>query len=325
MPLSYLKPLKKLVVAWNAALLAAVSREAGDLPALVLTPDLEHAVRNSVMNTLQGWGEANSFAVTGLPLDTLFDGVTDVESAWQLFVELAPLCDRELPDFVTMRLGHFGLPFVERLRAGILVADWFAAVSDAATDAEAEMAADPDSEAQVPPVWLPMAIQLLGQWQDADFYPVLLAHFVSLKRTHYPLVDAVFGYGIALGDAALPVLETAMRQLLAHRADHPVEYQTHNTLMYMLADFGRTARSSEIYALLRDYYRMMQQKSMGALALAQYGDPRAVTMLRRTALDCAAAGREQALYFQTISAIRQLGGQTADIPNPFKAPSVRPS
>lgn len=332
MALSNLDALKTLVVAWNEALMAAVAREAGDLPALALTPDVEHAVRNSVMNSLQGWGAANSVALTGLPLDDLFSGVADVESGWRLFAELAPLCDRELPDFVTVRLGRLGIPFVERLRAQVLAADWSAAGSaDAETDGGTETddgadgaETDGGDGTALYPAWLPMAIQLLGQWQDTDFYPALLAHFVSLEQMPYLLVDAVFGCGIALGDAALPAVQDAMRQLLSHRADHPAEYQTHNTLMYMLADFGRTARSAEIYALLRDYYRMMRQKSMGALALAQYGDPRAVTMLRRTALACAADGREQALYFETVSAIRQLGGQTADIPNPFRTGAKAP-
>lgn len=306
------KTVDKLVLLakeWNLSLGRYHEKEmAGVEPGTMgLTPDLDFMLRNSLMNSLQNWTEANAKPLTGSELSDLTSDIRTADDGMQVLEAIVPYCDREIPDFILVALGALGMEVVDRLRALVDLDDL------------AHFDKDEKGELRY------MALTILGQWQDVELFSQLAAAFARLKTVSEPLFDGVYRYAVELGDNAVDGLMKALDGAIAgYRESRKPLGQGAEILIYVLADLTKEAQLPEVYDRLRAGFKALKNKTMGILALQHYGDRRAVTLIRQAVLEAGTAIDAQ-LYYTAMEAIRELGGQTDDLPHPVQQmPSVSP-
>ncbi|MGI6545880.1 MAG: HEAT repeat domain-containing protein [Fastidiosipilaceae bacterium] len=298
--------LRQLMELWNRDLEKRTGEfvTANQIEGMRLTPDLAIALRNSVMNSLQNWGETAFEELEGKTPRQVVESVESAEDAMDLFDQAADFCDTVLPDFITSKLGSFGVGFARSLEQRIVD-----------HGLPGSLAEEPDDEqSKVKDERIKMAVHLLGQWQDVSFYPVLLRLFLEEENPSQDTAELIYQYSMEIGDPSLPHLIDALEQINQQKLPHS---SASEYIMFMLADLGSSVPSEKIYRCLRDTFKRLERKVMGVLALEQYGDGRAVPMLRAL-LTNPTQKPDRQLYYETMSAIKKLGGLTDDIEDPFK-------
>ena len=287
-----------LLKAWNQVLELEIGRTMGSRPDAPLSPDMEFAVRNSVMNSLYGWEESYQTA-DGIKSTDLLAEIDDLPAAVELFELAALYCSQELPEFIAFKLGCFGTDFVSYLLGLVAELDLAVIPHDGAGN-EKEL----------------MALNLLGQWQAPGVSAKFLEEFSALKEPALPLVNILYNFAcydlMTFKAELIQRLEVSLKAVDSGQMDFTagLSYQ-----MYILADISVNDKEDAVYELLRSSYRAMPDKIMGSLALVQYGDRRAVSVLRHSLLDRSGQVQKQnrALYSQVLAAIRELGGQVDDL------------
>ncbi len=298
--------LKRLMELWNRDLEKRTEEfvVANQIEGMRLTPDLAIALRNSVMNSLQSWGDIAFDELEGKTPRRIVDPIESAEEAMELFDQAADFCDTVLPDFITSKLGSFGVGFARSLEQRII---------DHGLPGSPGKESD-DDQSKAKDERVKMAVHLLGQWQDVSFYPVLLRLFLEAENPSQDMAELIYQYSLEIGDHSLPYLIDALEQINQQKLPHT---SASEYIMFMLADLGSTVPTEKIYHCLRDTFKRLERKIMGVLAMEQYGDGRAVPMLRALLVNPAQKPDRQ-LYYETMSAIKKLGGQTDDIEDPFK-------
>lgn len=317
--------LQNVFARWNQDLQKQTQAvlEAYDATETQLTPDLLLALRNSVLNSLQNWANEPLAELDQRTPQEIIDPVSTRDEAMELFTIAARSCDSTLPDFITMKLGSFGKPFARDLEELILTtglpvyepSGGSCSGSCQGCSSACPSAARPNNPAldEETEATVSMAVQLLGQWQNVDFYPRLLDLFLESEQPSQDAAELVFQYSLELGDRALPILLETLERL----SNSPFPFTPAGEyILFLVADLGAYAPAEEIYQALRKAFRKLDRKIMGVLAFDQYGDGRAVPMLRRLLTDPNNPPDRQ-LYYETVGAIKSLGGNTEDIPDPF--------
>ena len=87
-------------------------------------------------------------------------------------------------------------------------------------------------------------------------------------------------------------------------------------LVVMLTNIGKEKKSEEIYNALRLAFRSMTNKIYAVICLADYGDDRAVPMLKNY-INRHQTDITRELFYEMMSAIQNLGGDIEDISDPF--------
>ena len=87
-------------------------------------------------------------------------------------------------------------------------------------------------------------------------------------------------------------------------------------LVIILTAIGKANNSEEIYGALRTAFRWMKNKIYAVICLADYGDARAVPMLK-SYINRHQDTIERDLFYEMMSAIQNLGGDIEDISDPF--------
>jgi len=83
-------------------------------------------------------------------------------------------------------------------------------------------------------------------------------------------------------------------------------------MLMALSDTGYQKGNDEIYMCLKNSFRRMENKLIGAVLLGDYGDGRAVPMLRKFAMDHKGF-IDKNVYFGILGAIDKLGGEVQDL------------
>lgn len=83
-------------------------------------------------------------------------------------------------------------------------------------------------------------------------------------------------------------------------------------MLMALSDTGHINGNDDIYRCLKSSFRRMDNKLIGAVLLGDYGDGRAVPMLRKFAIDNKGLIDEN-VYFGVLGAIDKLGGEVKEL------------
>lgn len=83
-------------------------------------------------------------------------------------------------------------------------------------------------------------------------------------------------------------------------------------MLLAISSIGYKDGSDEIYSCLRDSFKRMDNKVVGSIILSDYGDGRAVTVLRRYAKDNSES-LDDGDYYSILASIENLGGQVDDL------------
>lgn len=241
--------------------------------------------------------------LTGLSVGTpnaFFDSLASVGEYIDVFVIAAKVSEDIPPVALTDRLTAFGDKAYEELLALALSFDWNLNQEDDSLSAR---------DAMAPGI---AAIRLLGVKGFTGSIVPVLDRYCAISAPDEYLSDTVSEYVLNMGPAVIPELVQRIQNASIFLAGGPEE-----DLVVALASIGGRTQTDEIYQCLRGAFRKMERKVIGVLSLGDYGDGRAILMLkeylRRNIHDI-----DRELFYETLTVIRNLGGDITDIEDPFK-------
>ena len=255
---------------------------------------------NTVNNNMAAW---MSVALEGLEAgtpETFLDQILNLEDALEMFVIAVMEVDIAPPDDVLLRLGAFGDAATVALFEMAFSVEW--GMKD---DEEEELPAD---------LMVAMvALKTVGQWQyEAAIRPVL-DRFATIDRLSEYVADAIRDFVIAFGEDAVPELIYQIENAADPGLVGPWEY-----MLVFLTQIGMVCPAPEIFRVLKESFRRMENKIYGVLCLGDYGNPAAIPLLK-SYLERNLHLVDRQFYFESLSVIKRLGGDITDIANPFTA------
>ncbi len=155
------------------------------------------------------------------------------------------------------------------------------------------------------------SLRILAGRHDASLIDDVLDRFMSYERTHSFVADSIAEYIESFPDEAPAKLIERLEEHKDDGMEGPCE-----DLVVMLTNIGKEKKSEEIYNALRLAFRSMTNKIYAVICLADYGDDRAVPMLKNY-INRHQTDISRELFYEMMSAIQNLGGDIEDISDPF--------
>jgi hypothetical protein len=232
--------------------------------------------------------------------NAFFDSLTTVGELIEVFIVASKVSEDTPPLVLTDRLTAFGDKAYEALIALALSFHWDLNLEDDSLRAR---------DAMTPGI---AAVRLLGEKRfERSIVPVLDRYCAITAPDEY-LSDTVSEFIVHMGPAVIPELLQRIQEALILPAGGPEE-----DLVVALASIGSQNRKEEVYQCLRGAFRKMERKVIGVISLGDYGDGRAIPMLKGY-LGRSMHEVDRELFYETLTVIRNLGGDITDIEDPFK-------
>lgn len=152
---------------------------------------------------------------------------------------------------------------------------------------------------------------LLVEMNDSSFIQPVLDRFMSYDQTRDFVADAIAEYIGSFPEISVPLLIDTIKNHEADGLTGPCE-----DLVIILAEMGKDNKSDEIYYALKSAFRAMKNKLYATICLGNYGDGRAVPLLKGY-INRNQGKIDRDLFYEILSAIQALGGDTSDINDPF--------
>jgi len=153
--------------------------------------------------------------------------------------------------------------------------------------------------------------KVLSAMNESSLLQEILDRFMSYPKIPDFVADTVAEYIEAFPDESVPLLIEKLNEHKDDGLEGPCE-----DLVIMLTNIGKEDQQDEIYDALRSAFRYMTNKIYAVICLADYGDARAIPMLKsyinrhQTTID-------RDLFYEIMSAVQNLGGDISDISDPF--------
>lgn len=121
------------------------------------------------------------------------------------------------------------------------------------------------------------AVKVLGQWRETRSIESIINFFINKmdeNDENYDIVaEQTADYLVCIG---IPSIEPLLKVLEnVESFNSGLEY-----LLKALSDIGKDNKSDRIFYCLKNSFRNMENKALGALYLKSYGDSRAISLLR---------------------------------------------
>lgn len=262
-------------------------------------------LQNDVFNSLQPWYEKPLEGLAEGTPEAFFDSILSLDEAMEVFTVAARMVDGDLPDQLMLRVGAFGEEAIDRLTTLSLASSW--QKQEGITDEVFRDGLAVDMA----------ALHVLGQWTVPASIDPVLDRFCSLDLPDEFVADGVKSYLLAYGEDAISPIIARLDSARIPGLSGPYEY-----LVIALTELGRAEPKEEVYQCLRRVFRAMEHKVIASICLGDYGDGRAVPLLK-SYLDRHVHDVDRQFFYETISAIRRLGGDIRDIEDPFRDFSQR--
>lgn len=155
------------------------------------------------------------------------------------------------------------------------------------------------------------ALILLAKLKDASFVEAVLDRFTEYAMTHEFVADSIRQYIVSFPTVSRDAI---IARLEAHKDDGLTG--PYEDLAIMLTNIGEELKCEEIYLALKTCFRYMENKVYAVICLAEYGDGRAIPMLKGY-INRNQHSIERDLFYEILSAVQHLGGDISDIEDPF--------
>ncbi len=242
-------------------------------------------IEESVRESVKKWEETPIESLNNLTPAQYINQINDFDYMIQLFREGAKICDDSLPAIFLNKLKEF---------------------SNEAVDAVMKLAADRDLlensvESDIPF----MAVKVLGEWKVERAVECLIGLLFEAVGKNEPFADSIKNALISIG-------KFSVEKIIKALDDSETIGDVQEYLLTILAEAGKNNRSDDVYRCIKSTFRKMENKTIGAICLGNYGDGSAIPALRgyiqknRDTLD-------PETYYEIKSAIFRLGGQIDDI------------
>lgn len=242
-------------------------------------------LRVCLRNEYEKWLASPVEKLDGKTPEEFMDTVGSLDELREMFIYGAVVCDDELPEVFLKRLKSFGEE-AEKLLMEI-------------AGAKLHENGEESLLAQT------MAINVLGRWKAAGSVGPLIDIIYSSSEADELIFEAVRDALINIGALSIDMIIDALEK--EHVFGAADEY-----LLMALSEVGRSNRSDKVYNCLKNAFLQMSQKTVAADSLARYGDGRAVPAIRGF-LRKNAAQLDKDTFYDLLSAVRHLGGNTDDL------------
>ena len=155
------------------------------------------------------------------------------------------------------------------------------------------------------------SLKILSGRHDATLLDDVLDRFMSYERTHSFVADSIAEYIESFPDEAPAKLIDRLKEHMDDGMEGPCE-----DLVVMLTNIGKEKKSEQIYDALRMAFRSMTNKIYAVICFADYGDDRAVPLMKNY-INRHQTDIPRELFYEMMSAIQNLGGDIEDISDPF--------
>lgn len=237
--------------------------------------------QNEKEKVMSEWADTPIDELDGTTPSDLINGMQDFDEVFELFLYMAENADDEVPHVIIEKLKTF------EKSVSVLTGIAGKRLEEQNTDT----------------VFI-ASVSALGEFRLAEAVHSLisLAYKADEKNSDLDYIEeALKNSGTCTVD---PILET-----LEGRQMGDVE----KMLLYVLASVGSRNRDDRIYKTLRQAFRTMDDKMTAVICLNEYGDGRAIPMLR----GYLERNRkiEKDLFFEIVGTIKNLGGMTEEFLN----------
>lgn len=245
----------------------------------------EADVDKQLEGVLAAWEQTPTGAAEGNTPAQFFQSIPTLDETLHAFKVAAKICDRGMPPVLGRHLHSFGEPAVQAML---------------------EISGKSISVTTEEDMFEPLAaIRQLGQWRAASAIEPLLDLLYRCSKEeeifHEEIRNALYRMG---NPAVAPIL-----RYLDQAADIGLEEEY---LLSALVEIGRQYKHEEIYASLKAGFHKMEAKMLGAIFLGEYGDARAISVLRGYA-EKNVRNLDQETFYEIKGAVERLGGTMDDI------------
>ncbi len=154
-------------------------------------------------------------------------------------------------------------------------------------------------------------LELLIELRDGSLIAAILDRFLSYPETRDFVADSIAGYVEAFPEVSVPFIINKLDSNSDSGLTGPFE-----DLVIILSRIGKNQPSEDIYMALKHAFRYMKNKIYAVICLMEYGDGRAIPMLKGY-VNRNKDTIERDLFYEIMSAVRNLGGDISDIEDPF--------
>ena len=155
------------------------------------------------------------------------------------------------------------------------------------------------------------SLKVLAGRRDASLVDDVLNRFMSYPKTHSFVADSIAEYIESFPEESSKAIIALLEQHKDDGLEGPCE-----DLVVMLTNIGKEKKSDDIYNALRLAFRGMTNKIYAVICFADYGDDRAVPLLKNY-INRHQKDITRDLFYEMMSAIQNLGGDIEDVSDPF--------
>jgi hypothetical protein len=231
------------------------------------------------------WENTPLSQLNGLTPACFFENIDDFDYLIELFKVGARIVDTKLPDLFLKKLKAYG----DRSNASLI---------ELATN---KVLISNEYDISIPQ----MAMRILGKWKIEKAIEPLLELLYSLHDKDELIAEEISD---ALSDIGMLSIKTASQRLEAAQKIGFVEEH----LLSLLTYTEDSLKSDDILKCLKSTFRKMDNKILGSMYLADYGDGRAIPALRGY-VEKNIETIDRDTFYAIKSAIEMLGGNIDDI------------
>jgi hypothetical protein len=257
-------------------------------------------IKQSVFENINDWYDIKFQELGNKTPRDIVDNIKTFDEATFLLNMAFENCDDDIPLRLKLKFESFGDEAIEELENMAFYPPW-----------------EGRSEEEEPDYFLiksSCALKLLGDLKSASSAFEILAKFCDTKKPDEFIADAVKEYFVSLEESGISALMDTLNSICDSENDFSVPYEY---LLISLTSAGRMNKIDEIYLCIRNCFRKMPEKIIPAICIGDYGDPRGIALLKGY-IEKNQGNLDRQFFYEALSSIKRLGGQTDDIQDPFR-------
>lgn len=249
----------------------------------------DESIRQHLQKDLEKWANTPNSSIGGITPKEYFDSIAELDLLIELFKMAAKLCDNDIPD-----------PLLDRLHT----------FNDDAVNCLLDLASDNkllyDDDEQIISL---MAIRTIGKWKSLSALEPLIKLMFDISEDNEIVIEEILNFMIQIGQSAA----NRIIEILNESSDigNLEEY-----LLDTLVKIGVTVKDrnlyDSIYRAIKSTFVKMENKLFGAICLGNFGDGRAIPVLRGY-IEKNIDTIDYETFLEIKSSIHRLGGNIDDI------------
>jgi hypothetical protein len=250
----------------------------------------EEDIAEFIKNDLIKWEDMPLKELNGETPSEFFAEITEFDKAVELFKQAAMLCDKDIPELFLDSFRGFGDKTIQALLS--IASDKHLINSD---------------EKFLIPL---MSIRVLGIWGD-DSAVIPMINLLSELSNNSQSIDSNI-IPEEIKEALIKIGKPSVKPVIDSIESSADFDEVCESLMFVLTQIGRDNKTDEIFKCLKRSFLRIKNKAYGAIYLGDYGDWRAISVLRGY-VEKNKVTIDHETFYEIKSAVERLGGDMNDL------------